>query len=65
MMNEPDEMREIHEIRARMSAETKDMTLEQRANRANAAASELAKQYGFEFSYKPYARPSEQPLVSA
>jgi hypothetical protein len=64
-MNEPEVMRELHEIRARMSAETKDMTPEQRADRTNAIAAEIAKQYGFEFSYTPYSKPSSQELVSA
>jgi predicted lipase len=65
MRNEPEVIRELHEIRARMSAETKDMTPEQRADRANAAAAEIAKQYGFEFSYQPYGQPNNQELVSA
>jgi predicted lipase len=65
MMNEPEVMRELHEIRARMSAETKDMTPEQRADRVNAAAAEIAKQYGFEFSYQPCSESSSQEPVLA
>jgi hypothetical protein len=64
-MSEPEVMRELHEIRARISAETKGMTPEQRADRANAVAAELAKHYGFEFSYQPYGQPSDQELVTA
>jgi len=51
MTNEPEALREIHDIRLRIFEETKDMTPQERANRTNTAAAKLAQQYGMKFAY--------------
>jgi hypothetical protein len=45
-MNEPRAMMEIHEIRERIYEETKHMTPDERAARANEQAEELIAMYG-------------------
>ena len=47
-MNEPKAMREIHEIRERISYETAGLSPEERSQRVNRAAENLLKQYGIE-----------------
>jgi len=42
MRTEPQAMKEIHEIREQIYEETKHMTAEERANRANKVAEECA-----------------------
>ena len=42
-MNEPRAMREIHEIREKMSLEKRGLTIEERVARANASVDELKK----------------------
>jgi hypothetical protein len=49
MKNEPEAMREIHEIRLQIYEETKGLTPQERANRANKAAAELEQRYGIRF----------------
>ena len=46
MKNEPTAMREVHEIRAKIFEETKDMTPEERAAHASRGAQELIAMYG-------------------
>jgi hypothetical protein len=64
-MNEPEEMREIHEIRLMIYEETKDMTPKQRIDRTNAIAAEVAKQYGLKFPYAAITDQNNKPLVNA
>ena len=45
MKNEPTAMREVHEIRAQIYEETKDMTPEERAAHASQGAQELVAMY--------------------
>jgi len=52
MKNEPRAMSEIHDIRLQIYEETKGMTPQQRIDRTNAIAAELAQQYGLLFSYE-------------
>ncbi|MDR1564027.1 MAG: hypothetical protein LBS74_03630 [Oscillospiraceae bacterium] len=51
MTNEPEAMREIHDIRLQIYEETKGMTAEQRADHANKAAEELVKKHGITLNW--------------
>ena len=46
MSNEPEAMKEIHDIRLQIYEETKDMTPQQRNEHTQKAAEEFAKKHG-------------------
>jgi len=47
-MDEPKAMHEIHEIRAQLSLEKKDLTIEERVARSNAGKERFKKEFGIE-----------------
>jgi len=51
MMNEPEALREIHNIRLQIFEETRGMTPQERADRTNGIARKLAQEFGLQFSY--------------
>ncbi len=53
MAEEPRAMREIHEIRERLSEEIRHMAPGEYSARANRTAEKLAKQYGFKLIDSP------------
>lgn len=53
MADEPRAMREIHEIRERLSEEMKHMAPGEYTKRANRTAEELAAKYGFKLIDSP------------
>ncbi len=55
MTDEPKAMRELHEIRERLSEEARRMTPQEHTTRVNRSAEKLAKKYGF--SLVPSANP--------
>ena len=65
MTNEPEALREIHEIRIQIYEETKGMTFQERSDRSNAAAAKLAQQYGLSFSYTEADKTDDRRLVPA
>jgi shikimate kinase len=52
MMNEPKELKEIHDIREKIYEETKNMTSEERAKHAHYEAQKLLKQYNLKIDYE-------------
>jgi predicted RNase H-related nuclease YkuK (DUF458 family) len=52
MRNEPNALKEIHNIREKIYEETKSMTSEERANHAHHEAQKLIKQYNLKINYE-------------
>jgi len=52
MRNEPNALKEIHDIRTNIYEETKNMTSEERAKHAHCEAQKLIKQFNLKLNYE-------------